>query len=214
MQIQVLGCYGTEFLQFKSCGFLLDNSVMLDAGTIVSSLSLEEQRGIKEIFVTHTHLDHIKDIFFLANNLFEETGREVRICSTEKVLKGLQRHFINGLICPDFTSIPQKERYILDIEAIKEGTFHPIAHGLSFRAEKVDHNIEAVGYIIQCDHGHIIYTGDTGPTEHIWKVCNALENILAVFIECSFPNNLQELAFRSGHLTPQSMTKELKKLKK
>jgi len=88
-----------------------------------------------------------------------------------------------------------------------------LSEGISIRAEKVDHNVAAVGYIIRCDHGHIVYTGDTGPTERIWQVCNTLGNLRAVFIECSFSNAQQELATLSGHLTPQTMSKELKKLK-
>lgn len=213
MRIKVLGCYGTEFLRFKSCGFLVDGSVMLDAGSIVSTLTLEEQWGIQEICVTHSHLDHIKDIFFLANNLFEEKERTIKICSTAEVLQLLKQHFINGIICPDFTAIPQGKGHALEFETIQEGEFYPVSPGISVRAEKVDHNIAAVGYIIRCDHGHVVYTGDTGPTEHIWNVCNALENLLAVFIECSFSNEQQELASLSGHLTPQTMIKELEKLK-
>ena len=213
MRIKVLGCYGTEFLQFKSCGFLVDGSVMLDAGTIVSTLTLEEQREIRDVFVTHAHLDHIKDIFFLANNLFEEGGQGLTIYSTKEILQTLQQHFINGIICPDFTVIQQQDAYVLGFKTMQEGNFYPVNHGISIRAEKVDHNIEAVGYIIRSDRGHIVYTGDTGPTEHIWEVCNTLDNVLGVFIECSFPNELQELANLCGHLTPQTMALELQKLK-
>lgn len=212
MRIKVLGCYGTEFLRFKSSGFLIDRSVMLDAGSICSTLTLDEQREIQEILITHSHLDHIKDIFFLLNNLFEEKRQPITVYSTAEILQLLKQHFINGIICPDFTSIPQGDDHVLGFETIKEGEFYPLSQGLSIRAEKVDHNIAAVGYIIRCDHGHIVYTGDTGPTEHIWKVCNSLENLLALFIECSFPNEQQELASLSGHLTPQTMAQELKKL--
>ena len=212
MHIKVLGCYGTEFLRFKSCGFLINGSVMLDAGSIVSTLNLEEQRGVQDIFITHSHLDHIKDIFFLANNLLEEKGRAVRIYSAAAILKSLKRHFINGIICPDFTSIPLGDNHALVFETIQEGVFYPLSQGISVRAEKVDHNIAAVGYIIRCEHGHVVYTGDTGPTEALWRVCNSLGNLLAVFIECSFSNEQQELATLSGHLTPQTMARELEKL--
>jgi cAMP phosphodiesterase len=212
MQIKVLGCYGTEFLRFKSSGFLIDGSVMLDAGSICSTLTLDEQREIQEILITHSHLDHIKDIFFLLNNLFEEKRQPIKVYSTAEILQLLKQHFINGIICPDFSSIPQGDDHVLGFEAIKEGEFYPLSLGISIRAEKVDHNIAAVGYIIRCDHGHIVYTGDTGPTEHIWNVCNSLKNLLALFIECSFPNEQQELASLSGHLTPQTMAQELTKL--
>ena len=186
---------------------------MLDAGSIVSTLTLEEQREIQQIFVTHSHLDHVKDIFFLTNNRFEEKGRTITVYSTAEILKLLKRHFVNGVICPDFTSIHQGDDYVFGFETIKEGEFYPLSSGISVRAEKVDHNIAAVGYIIQCDHGHVVYTGDTGPTEHIWNVCNSLGNLLAVFVECSFSNEQQELASLSGHLTPQTMAQELEKLK-
>ena len=213
MHIKVLGCYGTEFLRYKSCGFLINGSVMLDAGSICSPLSLEEQRGVQDIYITHSHLDHIKDIFFLANNLLEEKGRTIRVCSSAEIVKAIKRHFVNGIICPDFTSIPLEDGHILGFETIEEGAFYPLSEGISIRAEKVDHNVVAVGYIIRSDHGHIVYTGDTGPTEHIWQVCNGLGNLRAVFIECSFPNALQKVATLSGHLTPQTMAQELEKLK-
>ncbi len=212
MHIKVLGCYGTEFLRYKSCGFLINGSVMLDAGSICSPLSLEEQRRVQDIYITHSHLDHIKDIFFLANNLLEEKGRTITVRSTAAILESIKRHFVNGLICPDFTSITLGDGHILGFETIEEGVFYPVSEGISIRAEKVDHNVAAVGYIVRCDHGHIVYTGDTRPTEHIWQVCNALGDLLAVFIECSFPNALRKLAKLSGHLTPQTMAQELKKL--
>jgi cAMP phosphodiesterase len=187
--------------------------VMLDAGSICAPLTLEEQRKVQDIYISHCHLDHIKDIFFLANNLLGGTGRHIRVCSAAAITKSLKQHFVNGIICPDFTSIPLGGGHLLRFETIKEGVFYPLSEGMSIRAEKVDHNVAAVGYIIRSDHGHIVYTGDTGPTEHIWQVCNALGNLRAIFIECSFPNGQQELATLSGHLTPQTMAKELKKLK-
>jgi cAMP phosphodiesterase len=213
MHIKVLGCYGTEFLRYKSCGFLINGTVMLDAGSICSPLTLEEQRKVQDIYITHSHLDHIKDIFFLANNLLEEKGQTIRVYSVAAILKSLKRHFVNGIICPDFTSISLGGGHALGFETIQEGVFYPLTEGISIRAEKVDHNVAAVGYIIRCEHGHVVYTGDTGPTEQIWQVCNALGNLLAVFIECSFSNAQQELATLSGHLTPQTMANELKKLK-
>jgi cAMP phosphodiesterase len=212
MRIKVLGCYGTEFLRYKSCGFLINGSVMLDAGSIVSPLSLEEQRRVQNIYITHSHLDHIKDIFFLANNLLEEKGHMIRVCSAAAILKSLKQHFVNGIICPDFTSIPLGDGHVLGFETIEEGIFYPLSEGISVRAEKVDHNVAAVGYIIRCDRGHIVYTGDTGPTDQIWEACNSLGRLQAVFIECSFSNEQQEVANLSGHLTPQTMAQELKKL--
>lgn len=212
MRIKVLGCYGTEFLIYKSCGFLVNESVMLDAGCIVSELGLEQQGKIRDVFVTHAHLDHIKDIFFLANNLLEEGGT-IRVRSSEQVVQSLKRHFINGVISPDFTSIPIDGGSILSLEAIDHGVFYPIADGIEVRAETVDHSVAAVGYILKCKNGHVVYTGDTGPTDGLWRICNDLGDIRALFIECSFPNAQQRLASLTGHLTPKTLASELRKLK-
>ena len=43
---------------------------------------------------------------------------------------------------------------------------------------------------------------------------NSVKRLRAVITETSFPNELQDLAHVSGHLTPATLQQELKKLKR
>jgi 3',5'-cyclic-nucleotide phosphodiesterase len=55
-------------------------------------------------------------------------------------------------------------------------------------------------------------SGDTGPTEAFWKKVNATRGLKALLVELSFPDELQDLAALSGHLTPATLSRELAKL--
>ena len=76
MRIRVLGCHGAELSNHNTCGFLINRSVLMDAGTVCSSLTLSEQRKIRYILISHIHADHIKGLPFLSENLITEKGKK------------------------------------------------------------------------------------------------------------------------------------------
>jgi ribonuclease BN (tRNA processing enzyme) len=82
----------------------------------------------------------------------------------------------------------------------------------AFQSVPVSHPVESCGFVISRDNVSIAVSGDTGPTEQLWKTLNATVGLRAVFLECSFPNRLQALADVSGHLTPHTLRMELEKL--
>ncbi|HCX89373.1 MAG: hypothetical protein COW04_02825 [Deltaproteobacteria bacterium CG12_big_fil_rev_8_21_14_0_65_43_10] len=213
MKIKVLGCYGAELKDFHSTTFLINDTLLLDAGTITSALTLDEQMNIHSILVTHSHLDHTKDILFLADNLIVgENNTSVEIISIPEVIDNLKSHLLNDKIYPDFTVLPTIEKPILQFKPIKTGEPVCIA-GLTVIAIPVNHTVDAVGYIIRDKKSSIVYTGDTGTTDRIWEEANKLPDLKAVFIETSFPNRLSKLAKVSGHLTPSMLKDQLDKLK-
>ncbi|MFH2011114.1 MAG: 3',5'-cyclic-nucleotide phosphodiesterase [Pseudomonadota bacterium] len=214
MKIKVLGCYGAELQDFHSTTFLINDNLLLDAGTITSALTLNEQINIDSILITHSHLDHTKDILFLADNAIvggNETS--IEIISIPEIIDNIKTHLLNDKIYPDFTVLPTIEKPILQFKSIKAG--EPICTaGLTVIAIPVSHSVDAVGYIIRDQGSSIVYTGDTGPTDKIWEEANKLPDLKAVFIETSFPNRLSKLAEVSGHLTPLMLKDQLEKLKK
>jgi ribonuclease BN (tRNA processing enzyme) len=212
MQIKVLGCYGGEIPGHATSSFLINGNVALDAGAITSKLPLSEQPKIDAILISHTHLDHILEIGFLADNIFGKRDRPVKLYGIPESISFFKKHVMNNRIWPDFTAIPDRENPVLAYEEIQENKFFQV-EGLKVKAVPVDHNIPAVGYIISDDDSSIIYTGDTGPTQKIWKEANKLKDLKAVLIEVSFPNEMKQLAKHTGHLTPQMMQKELDKIK-
>jgi ribonuclease BN (tRNA processing enzyme) len=86
--------------------------------------------------------------------------------------------------------------------------------GLSIRSFPLEHVIESVGYIISDNGSTFIYTGDTGPSELLWKIVNENADIRALIVETSFPNELQNIADVSGHYTPQTLARDLEGLQR
>ncbi len=210
MKIRVLGCYGSELPGFRPTSFLINDHLLLDAGTITSVLSLEEQLQITHILISHSHLDHIKDILFLADNVIERNDHPICIVSLPQIIEQIRTHLLNNSIWPDFTVIPDRGPVLnyLPLDEEKEVQLN----GITCKAVKVDHTVEAVGYILRDKKGAIIYTGDTGSTQRVWDLARTINDLRAVIVEISFPSDRHELALLSGHLTPALLHKELSKM--
>jgi ribonuclease BN (tRNA processing enzyme) len=211
MEIRVLGCHGSQLPGYNTTSFLLDKSILVDAGTVTSLLGLEDQINIDYILVTHAHLDHVKDIAFLADNLHLKREHPIDIVTTQGIIDILRANLFNNVIWPDFTVIPTPEDPIIRFRAIEPGVTFPL-NSVNVTAIGVNHTIETVAYMIEYEGGSVIFVGDTGPTETIWSIANTLKNLKAVFIETSFPDSLQDIADAAGHFTPRSFNRELEKL--
>jgi len=211
MIVQVLGCYGGESPECRPVSLLINGTVLLDAGAITSVLPLKEQSKINAILISHTHLDHIQDIGFLADNIFGKRDRPVRVFGTKTCLQYLKEHVLNNHIWPDFTTIPNAEAPVLAYEVIQPGREFEV-DGLTVKAVKVDHAVPAVGYLVSDAKASLVYSADTGPTQQIWKEASKLKNLKAVFVEASFPNELRRLAQLTGHLTPEMTVGEIHKI--
>lgn len=211
MQLRVLGCSGAEFPGHNPTAFLLDDSLLLDAGTVGSVLAEEEQWRIREILVSHPHLDHIRGIPLLADNIVVKgLDHRIDLISTGEILAVIRAHLLNGVIWPDFTAIPSPEAPVLSCtEITPEREF--AVEGFRVTAYRVNHAVPAVGYRITKGAATLLYTGDTGPTERIWEMAG---EISALLVEVSFPDDMEQTALLTGHLTPRLLAGELAKLGK
>ncbi len=211
MRLRVLGCHGGEYLHYQPISLLVDGRLLIDAGAAVSTLTVEELLKIETILVSHPHLDHIKDIAFVADIVAERATRPTAIASVPEVLEPIREHFLNDIIWPDFTKIPDPARPVLRYERLTRGVATRIA-GLLVTAVAVDHQVDGVGFLVDDGANAFLFTGDTGPTQAIWEAANGRPNLRAVFIEASFPERLRSIADASRHLTPRLMAAELAKL--
>jgi ribonuclease BN (tRNA processing enzyme) len=211
MNVKVLGSSGGEMPGYNSSAFLIDGKVLLDAGTIGTSLQEYKQWEIRDILITHAHLDHIKAIPFLADNIVIKHKRHsVTLFGTAVTLKTLRDHLLNDKLWPDFTRISASIEPVIKMKTIVPGKSFRV-HGYSVTAYPMDHTVPAVGYIIRDGFGRtLLYTGDTGPTQEIWA---ASHHIHVMIIEVSFPNSMEELAIKTGHLTPDLLGIEIDKMK-
>jgi len=211
MILKVLGSSGAEFPGYNTPAYIVDNAILLDAGTIGAKLSSKEQLALQNILITHSHLDHIKGIPFLADNIIISNGyHSVTIYGIRETLQALRDNLLNDRIWPDFTKISTSIEPVLKLRQISPSRQFRIGE-YSIRAYQVNHTVPAVGYVIRDGEGKtLLYTGDTGPTEAIWKAPGRLD---AAIIEVSFPNAMAGLALKTGHLTPELLVAELQKIK-
>ena len=212
MQIRVLGCHGSQTPGCNMTSFLLDGKILVDAGAITSSLTIEEQVNVDYVLVTHAHLDHVRDIMFLADNIcYLQKGHPLIVIGTSNIIDTLKTHLFNNVVWPDFSLIPSPEHPVLEFRAIKPGQKMQLGD-VYITAILVNHIIETVSYAVESKKGSFIIIGDTGSTEEVWKAANKMSDLRAVFIETSLPNSMKEVADMTGHLTPSGLEKELKKL--
>lgn len=197
---------------FQTTSFLINDNILIDAGSAATSLSLAEQRKIDYIFISHSHLDHVKDICFLADNVFTHRRKPVELISTFEILDLLRKHLFNNKIWPDFTTISNGRCPILSYRPI-ENSFK--IGSVEVKIYPVRHPVPAVGFILK-DKGKnsLLITGDTGPTDLLWEEANKEPHLKAVLTEIAFPNRLEKVAELAGHFTPAMFKAEMTKLKK
>lgn len=212
MKVKILGCSGSETIGHMPPGFLVNDVMMLDAGTITAALSIEAQSRITDILISHTHLDHIKSVMFLADNIIGRIKKPVNIHAIPKVIDAIREHLMNNIIWPDFTKIPTSENPVLAYAEMPLGKTVNIA-GLKVKAIPMNHPVPAVGFFVSDGKTSFIYSADTGPNEGLWKEAAKAKNLSAIIVDTSFPNSLDGIATLSGHFTPAQLHQDLTKAK-
>jgi 3',5'-cyclic-nucleotide phosphodiesterase len=213
MKLKVLGCYGGNIPEHGMTSLLVNDSVCLDAGFISGALPLRAQEKVKDVLISHAHLDHTCSLPFLIDNNFSTPGFNLRIYGIPAVIAALKNHLFNNLTWPDFTCLPNDLTPVLKLVEIEPEAAVSI-NGLSVRAVPVSHIVPTTGFLVDDGRGVLAFSSDTGPTARFWELVNATERVKVVITETSFPNELQDLARASGHLTPQTLDVELEKLQR
>ena len=212
MRLQVLGCSGgIGGKRLRTTSFLVDHDVLIDAGTGVGDLPLAELARIDHVFVTHSHLDHIASIPFLVDTVGGMRSKPLTVHSTAATLEILKNHLFNWALWPDFTEIPTPEAPYLRYEALELGRKVTLG-GRSFTPLPAVHTVPAVGYHLDSGASSLVFSGDTGPNDELWKSVNGIANLKFLIVETAFSNKERQLAEVSKHLCPSMLAEELAKL--
>ncbi len=213
MRIRVLGCSGGIGAGAQTTALLVDNDVLIDAGTGIGDLNLEDIDPIRHVFLTHAHLDHVAGLPMLADRVFDEDFEiPLTVYAREETLRAVQDHLFNGVIWPDFTRLPSPENPMLRWHVTSPGDTIRIGHR-DFYAVDVMHTVPSLGFTVQNSGGVFAVSGDTRTNETLWPVLNACDDLRVLVIEVSFPDEMASLAIDSGHYTPKSLTEDLKHLR-
>lgn len=210
MDIKIIGGHGGVSKTSLATSYLINDELLIDAGSVAHGLELNDQDKIKYILISHSHLDHIKDLAFLCDNFFGRANPfEVYLHKTTH--QAIKNHLFNDVIWPDFSLLPSKEKPTIKFNEVETEKSFKIGD-YKITTVSVNHPGDAIGFIIEYKNETVVFTQDTGPTERIWELTKENKNIKAIFTEVSFPNNMQDVADVSFHHTPKTLKQELLKI--
>lgn len=212
MKLRILGCSGGIGGELRTTSMLLDDDVLIDAGTGVGDLSVQQLAQIDHIFVTHSHMDHVTSIPFLLDTVGWQRKKPVTLYAIQETLDILDEHLFNWKLWPDFRKIPDERSPTLRFAAVRVGEPVRLDKGRTITPLPANHVVPAVGYHLDSGAGSLVFTGDTTSQDDSWKYINKINNLKYIIIESALPDAEQELAVISKHLCPGLLAVELAKL--
>lgn len=191
--------------------FLIDERVTVDAGSLGIALTDPQRRVVRDVIVTHPHMDHIASLPIFVDDLFGELEEPIRIYATEEVIGLLKLDVFNDTVYPKFDELQNQHGRVMEYVPFEVGEPFKVAH-LTVTAVPVNHIVPTVGLLLSDGNTTVAFSSDTAETNEFWQMVNQAPRLDALFIEASFPNAMRALAEASKHLTPLMLQSELAKL--
>lgn len=213
MKLQVLGCYGGSAQEKLPATFLCNGTVAFDTGALTHVLPVEQQIRITDIFLTHSHFDHLATLPFLLDNIFSVAAKPVVVRGPTETIGCLRDHLFNGVLWPDFTKISNGTTAVVEMLPMSAGDTVQ-AGGLTITAFAMEHTVPCHGYLIQSARSSVILCGDTCSTECLESIIPLSRNLKAVLLEASFPKDEDKTALLSRHLSTAGFAREAARVPK
>ena len=211
MKLRVLGCSGGIGVGLRTTSLLIDDDILIDAGSGVGDLTLTEMRKIRHIYLTHSHMDHFTFLPLLVDSIFDTTKDPIIVHGQAATIEALQKHIFNWVIWPDFAKLPTVDKPVMRYDIIHADQTYERENRL-FEAIAVNHIVPCIGYRVSCETGSFAFSGDSTSQEHFWEVLNQRESLDLLIVEAAFPNSEQELSLKAGHYTPELLGADIAKL--
>ncbi|KAA0876281.1 3',5'-cyclic-nucleotide phosphodiesterase [Nitrincola tapanii] len=204
MKIEVLGCSGGIGPTHYTTCLRINESILIDAGSGLSNLLPEQYTSIKNIFLTHSHLDHICCLPMFLDGLLDYHTPPIQIHGLPETLNSLKQHIFNWQIWPDFSVIPSQQKPLMRYQALQLGDRYEIDN-LFITPVLAKHTVDACGYLLEEKGKRVLFTGDTLYDQHYIDMLNSNLPLDLLIIECAFPNSMDDIATQAGHLTPKTL---------
>lgn len=213
MRLTVLGCYGGIGGSRRTTSLLLDDDILIDAGSGAGDLTLERMALLEHIFLTHAHLDHSGFVPLLADAAAFLRQRPLNVHALPQTIAALKKNMLNGELWPDYSLLPSADNPYI--------RFVPLEVGSTVRLGErritplpARHSVPAVGYCVDSGAASFVYSGDTTDCEEFWSALNRIENLRYLMIETTFLNAAGHAAAMSGHLTAELLARGLARLQR
>lgn len=212
MEIRVLGCSGGIGGERRTTSLMINDECLIDAGSGVNHLSLEQMAGIRHIFLTHSHLDHVHAIPLLIDSIFDHIKTPIAVHGLPETLAALRDHVFNWVIWPDFTALPSADAPVLTLHEMHPGE-ELLVGDCRYEMIPVNHTVPAVGYLLR-DHVSVFaFSGDTTTNDTFWNRLNQEEQLDLLFVETAFPSRSRALCVAAKHYCPETLALDLNKLR-
>jgi ribonuclease BN (tRNA processing enzyme) len=202
---------GSPSVQQHLACFIVDDCVSIDAGSLGMAAGAEQRKQIRDIVLTHAHLDHIAGLPMYVDDMFATLSEPIRVHATPEVVEILERDVFNWHVYPRFSELKNNVGAVLEYQLFEAGEEFQVKH-LSFKSVNVNHKVPSVGFVVSDRDKTFAISGDTAEMSDFWETVNREENLDALLIECAFPDELNNVAHDSHHLTPKMLPGELNKL--
>ena len=213
MNIRILGCSGGIGLGHRTTSLLLDDSVLIDCGTGLGDLSLDEMSKLQHVFITHSHLDHIALLPMLLDTAYEHlVDRPLTLHCKQETYDVLAKNIFNWDVWPNFFELPNAETPVIIYESMQPGDCIEFGDKIVKMVE-VNHVVPAAAYIINNGTGSIAFTGDTFINDTFWNALNEEPRMDMLIVECGFTNEEENIGRDAKHYFPNALAEDLKKLK-
>lgn len=212
MKVEILrsSCGGETTQQF-AISYLVNDHLAIDAGSLGFAWPLERQTQVKDVFISHSHADHIASLPLFIENVYVPGPESPLVFAGPHTQQCLCEDVFNDRVWPDFVSMGTSENAFLEFRTLTPNRV--VKRGdLTITPISVNHNVPTLGFLVSEPGSSVLFVSDTGPTDEIWEIAAAQADLKAVFLEASFPNNMQWLADVSHHLTPGQFQQEYGKL--
>jgi cAMP phosphodiesterase len=189
---------------------VIDDTVAIDAGCLAMSCTEKQRESVRDILLTHTHLDHIAGLPIFLDDMFAKLDGPVRVHATREMVEILERDIFNWSVYPRFSELKNERGRVIEYVEFEHGDKFKAAH-LNIQSIPVNHKVLATGFLVSDGTSSVAITGDTAETDDFWQICEERSDLKAVVVEAAFPNEFDELSSVSNHLTPIKLKGELEK---
>lgn len=207
MIIRFTGAHNAESVTTRLAGIVIDGRVALDAGSLTRSLTLEELQGLRHVFLTHRHYDHIRDLPALA--YATPLGGTLHVYGLQDTLDALSAHLMNNVIYSAYQDRTGED-------GSPRARFHPLEPDkpvtlgdFVVTPRAATHTAPALGFLVSSNERSLYYTGDTAPGFSAHLAASAPDILIS---EVTYSNAGAEDASRNGHMTPALLRGEVARL--